>query len=93
MRPLQMMVHVEVEVFGSNVKLMLPVPALVFGGTSLVPLRVAVHEIRPAAAWTGAAPIENKQSNAARLRIPRVRDCCTEKGSNFGLPEWTRIRI
>ena len=42
-RPLQIRVHVEVDVFGSNVKVMLPVAAVVTGGTSFAPVSVAVQ--------------------------------------------------
>jgi hypothetical protein len=49
-RPENVSVHVEVEVDGSNVNVIEPVPSLVVGGTSLPPARVAVQEISPVAA-------------------------------------------
>ena len=46
-RPEKVTVQVEVEVDSSNVKVMVPVAGLAFGGTSSVPNKVAVHSITP----------------------------------------------
>jgi hypothetical protein len=42
-RPEKVSDQVDVDVDESNVKMMLPVPKLTFGGTSLVPANIAVH--------------------------------------------------
>lgn len=52
-RPEKVSDQVDVEVDWSNVNVMEPVPGLAFGGTSFVPLKVAVHVISPTVAWAG----------------------------------------
>lgn len=52
-RPEKVSVQVDFDVDWSNVNVMVPVAALVFGGTSLVPTKVAVHWITPPTAWAG----------------------------------------
>jgi hypothetical protein len=52
-RPEKVSVHVDVEVDWSNVNVMKPVATVLTGGTSLLPVKVAVHIIMLPAAWAG----------------------------------------
>jgi hypothetical protein len=71
-RPAKVSDQVDVDVDWSNVNVMLPVPRLAFGGTSLVPARVAVQVISPPVAYAGRTPTEKAQRTAASPTTPRA---------------------
>jgi len=50
-RPEKVSVHVDVDVDWSNVKVMVPVAVLAFGGTSSAPTKAPVHWITSPDAW------------------------------------------